>query len=57
MNVGLCGMAFIILLVLKLCDLVVVSWFIVFAPLMVMFAFWVLILLFLSIFTMYKVLK
>ena len=43
MKLGLCSTVFIVLLVLKLCALVTISWLMVFMPLIVMAIFWTLI--------------
>jgi len=40
MKLGLCSTIFIVLLVLKLCALITISWLWVFMPLIVMAVFW-----------------
>lgn len=41
---GLCSTVFVVLLVLKLCELIVISWWWVFAPLLFVVAWWCIIL-------------
>ena len=40
MKLGLCSIVFIVLLILKLCALITISWWWVFCPLIVMALFW-----------------
>lgn len=58
MRLGLCSVVFIVLLVLKLCELITISWWWVFAPLLFIVAWWCLILplLFIGVF-MYKMMQ
>jgi hypothetical protein len=43
MKLGFCSIIFIVLLVLKLCALVTISWWWVFCPLIIMSVFWFLV--------------
>lgn len=40
MKMGLCSVVFVVLLILKLCGLVVISWWWVFSPLIFIIVFW-----------------
>jgi hypothetical protein len=58
MKMGLCSVVFVVLLILKLCGLVVISWWWVFSPLLFVLAFWcfLLPLIFIGVF-MFKLVK
>jgi hypothetical protein len=43
MRIGLMSIVFLVLLVLKLCGLAAISWFVVFLPLLITAFFWILI--------------
>lgn len=47
MKMGLCSVVFVVLLILKLCGLIVISWWWVFSPLIFIVVFWCFILPFL----------
>ena len=40
MKLGVCSTLFLVLLVLKLCEVTAISWWWVFAPLILVFAWW-----------------
>lgn len=46
MKLGLCSTVFIVLLVLKLCEVTAISWLWVFMPLIVMVSWWFIVVMF-----------
>ena len=44
MKMGLCSIVFIVLLILKLVGVATISWWVVFSPLLIIAAFWLLLL-------------
>lgn len=57
MKLGLCSVVFIVLLVLKLCELATIPWLWVFMPLIVIAGWWVFLLMLFMGFFIYKVAK
>lgn len=49
MKLGLCSTVFIVLLILKLCEVAVIPWLWVFMPLIVMVTWWFVVVLFIFI--------
>ena len=49
MRLGLCSTVFIVLLILKLCEVAVIPWLWVFMPLIVMVTWWFVVVLFIFI--------
>ena len=57
MKLGLCSTIFIVLLVLKLCALITISWLWVFMPLIVAAVFWIVIAIIFVIAAAYGIVK
>ena len=55
MKLGLCSTLFIVLLVLKLCEVAVIPWLWVFMPLIVMVTWWFVVVLFIFIVFLAKI--
>ena len=55
MRLGLCSTVFIVLLILKLCEVAVIPWLWVFMPLIVMVTWWFVVVLFIFIVFLAKI--
>ena len=55
MKLGLCSTVFIVLLILKLCEVAVIPWLWVFMPLIVMVTWWFVVVLFIFIVFLAKI--
>lgn len=57
MNLGLCGIVFIILLIMKLCGVIAISWLAVFVPLIIVAVVWMIVLIVVGICLLFAVIK